>query len=225
LPASAALFIGRRLGELFYVFDVRHRAIAYVNLKTAFGDKFSPCALSKITKDFYRAYGQNILEIFLIPKVDKKYIKRYVNIEGFDNIVEAFKKGKGVILLGVHAGSWELSNIICANLGFPFSLFVRAQKFPRLNALLNLYRAQKGCKLIQRQNETRQLIQELKANSSMGMTVDQGGRNGMLVKFFGRTASMSTGAVRLGLKYEALSIHHTPRGGPKYGFQNCRCPS
>jgi mitochondrial fission protein ELM1 len=38
------------------------------------------------------------------------------------------------------------------------------------------------------------------------MTADQGGRSGVMVKFFGREASMSSGAVRLALKYGAALI-------------------
>ena len=38
------------------------------------------------------------------------------------------------------------------------------------------------------------------------MTVDQGGKSGVLVKFFGKYASMPSGAVRLALKYNATVL-------------------
>jgi KDO2-lipid IV(A) lauroyltransferase len=165
-----------------------------------------PSEISKITKAFYRAFGQNFMEIFFIPLINKEYIKKYISIEGLEYIHQSFKRGKGVILLGMHEGSWELSNIICANLGFPFSLFIREQRHPRLNRLLNLYRSQKGCKLIQRQNQLRQLIQLLKNNEAIGMTADQGGRSGLGVKFLGKEASMPQGAIKLALKYGVALI-------------------
>lgn len=80
-------------------------------------------------------------------------------------------------------------------------MFVNDQKLPRLNRLLNIYRSQKGCSILQRKNEIRQLIEILKSNQAIGMTLDQGGRNGINVSFLGKNASMSTGAVRLALKY------------------------
>jgi mitochondrial fission protein ELM1 len=48
------------------------------------------------------------------------------------------------------------------------------------------------------------------------MTVDQGGKTGTLVNFFGRSASMATGAVRIALKYGTtiLPIFFTRLGGP-----------
>ena len=35
LPLNVSLFLGRRLGDLIYFFDARHRAIAYANIKKA----------------------------------------------------------------------------------------------------------------------------------------------------------------------------------------------
>jgi KDO2-lipid IV(A) lauroyltransferase len=216
LPLNVSLFLGARLGELFYYFDFKHKAISYANIKTAFGAKLSPQELSNLVKEFYRSFGQNIIEILFIPLVDKAYINKYIILESQENIFEGFKKGKGVILLAVHAGSWEFSNAICTNLGFAFNLFIRDQRYPRLSELLNAYRSRKGCKLIQRQNQTRELIRALKSNQAIGMTADQGGKTGTSVKFFGKYASMPSGAIRLALKYDAAIIpaFYTRVNGP-----------
>ncbi len=208
LPLRLSMSLGRFVGGLIYCLDYKHRSLAYSNIKRALGDKFSPCELKKITKKFYLSFGQNIIDIFLIPVIGKEHMNKYLEIEGRENIAEAFKKGKGVIFLAVHAGSWELSNVICANLGFTFRVFVRGQNFPRLNKLLNAYRRQKGCRIFERedQNQLRQLIAALKANEAIGMTADQGGKNGMLIDFFGKNASMPSGAVKLALKYDAAIL-------------------
>ncbi|MDD5432868.1 MAG: ELM1/GtrOC1 family putative glycosyltransferase [Candidatus Omnitrophica bacterium] len=202
LPLSWSLSLGKALGELLYIFDGKHRAKVYTNVKTAFGEKLSPKEIKAITRRFYFSFGQNIIELFLLPSIDKNYINKYVGMEGRDNITKAFSRGKGVIFVAMHAGSWELSNIVCANLGFPLNILVREQRFPRLDRLLNSYRLRNGCKLIQTQNQTRQLIEVLKNNEGVGMTCDQGGKTGELTEFFGKPASMSTGALRLALKYD-----------------------
>ncbi|MDD4954331.1 MAG: hypothetical protein PHG40_05455, partial [Candidatus Omnitrophica bacterium] len=160
---TAVLFLGRRFGDFFYYFDYKHKTLAYSNIKKALGDTLTPPQLNRLTREFYQTLGQNLVEIFFIPLVNKEYMRKYVRVEGQENIWSAFKKGKGVIFLAVHEGSWELSNIISANLGFPFSMLVRDQgKYPRVQELLNSYRSQQGCKLIHRQDQTRQLIEVLK---------------------------------------------------------------
>lgn len=209
LPLGFIPFLGRTLGELMYYFDLKHKAIAYSNIKRALGGigrKSLRGQLNALTKESFRVFGQNIIDILLIPLINRQYMDKYISIEGKQNIDEAFKRGKGIIFLSVHAGSWELSNVICANLGFPFRLFIRNQNLPRLNNLLNSYRRQKGCKIIERENEIRQLIEALKNNEAIGMTLDQGGRSGTLVKFFGKYASFATGAVKLALKYDATIL-------------------
>lgn len=206
LPAEASLALGRLLGDIVYALDVKHRSIAYTNIREAFCREKTPAELSSITRGFFRHFGQNLIEIFFIPRVDQSYISRYIEIENLHYIQEAFSKGRGLILLGVHEGSWELTNVICATLGFPFSLFVREQSMPRLNRLLNVYRLRKGCRIIRKKNQLRALIEELLANGSVGMTLDQGGRHGEMVSFFGRNASMATGAVKVALKYGAAVV-------------------
>jgi mitochondrial fission protein ELM1 len=93
---------------------------------------------------------------------------------------------------------------------------VRDQGFPRLNALLNYYRLKQGAKIIHKNTGIRQLIEVLKSNQSIGMTVDQGGRKGELVNFFGKEASMSTGAIKLALKYDCtiIPVFYTRIKGP-----------
>ncbi len=201
LSPALSLALGRAIGELAYAFDARHRAVAFANVKTAFGAERSPCALKRIVRESYRAFGQNLIEVFFIPAIDRDYIRKYISVEGLAHVEEAFRRGKGVIFAGIHEGSWELSNIISANLGFPVNLLIQNQEYPRLNGLLNSYRSLKGCRIIQRQDQTKRLIEVLKANEAVGMTMDQGGKSGVPVKFFGKEASMSTGAVRLALKY------------------------
>jgi len=216
LPKRASFALGRLLGSCVFYGDAKHRQRVYANLKTAFGGTHSPGELFRLAHDFYRSFGQNFIELFFIPQVDKKYIDTNIRFEGLEHIQEGLQKGKGVILLAIHEGSWELSNILSANLGVPFHLFVNDQKFPRLNRLLNSYRIQKGCSILQRKNGARQVIEILKSNQAIGMTLDQGGRVGVGVSFFGKSASMSTGAVRLALKYgvSIIPVFFTRISGP-----------
>ncbi|MDD5107943.1 MAG: ELM1/GtrOC1 family putative glycosyltransferase [Candidatus Omnitrophica bacterium] len=216
IPLDFSLFLGRRLGDLIYLFDRRHRVIAYANIRKTVADKLDCASSARITRRAYQAFGQNLIEISFIPRINKRYLKKYIQIENEDCIQKAFNRGKGVIFLIVHEGNWELSNIICANLGFPFLLFVRDQGFPKLNALLNSYRLKQGAMIIHKEGGLRQLVEALKSNQAIGMTVDQGGKSGEIVKFFGKEASMSVGAVKLAIKFDCsiIPVFYTRIKGP-----------
>jgi KDO2-lipid IV(A) lauroyltransferase len=190
--------------------------VARANIKKTVSDDLDYASSSRIARKSYQAFAQNLVEISFIPRVNKQYLQKYIHIENKDYAQEAFNRGKGVIFLIVHEGNWELSNIICANLGIPFVLFVRDQGFTRLNALLNAYRLKQGAKIIHKNAGVRQLIEVLKSNQSIGMTTDQGGKKGQLVNFFGKEASMATGAIKLALKYDCaiIPIFYTRVKGP-----------
>ena len=112
LPLNFSLFLGRRLGDLIYLFDRKHRAVAYANIKKTVADKSDCSSSARITRKSYQAFGQNLVEISIIPRINKQYLEKYINIENKDYGYQAFNRGKGVIFLIVHEGDWELSNII-----------------------------------------------------------------------------------------------------------------
>ncbi len=216
LPLAFAFYLGRRAGDLLYCLDFKHRSIVYSNLKVAFGNTEGPFDLKSVARKFYRSFGENLIEIFLLPRIDEKYFDKYVTIVGKEYIAEGFKKGKGVIFAVVHEGSWELSNAIGLYLGINFSFFFRQQRFPRLDKLLNSYRMKKGGRIIQRQSQLRQIMEVTRSNQSIGMTVDQGGKNGIQVCFFGKSCSMPSGAIRLALKHgvSVLPVFFARISGP-----------
>jgi len=202
LPLSVALWIGKAIGVLFYYFDTKHRAQAYANLKMAFTQTKSPDDMKNITKQLFMNYGQNFIDLFRMPLMNPEKFNQFVNIEGKEHVHEALKKGKGVIILAMHFGSWEMASLSCAMLGYPYKMMVKTQaKYSRLDELLNSYRKIGGYEVLTRGMGTRDFIKSLKNNEVIGMVVDQGGRDGVLVPFFKRDASMSVGAIRMGLKW------------------------
>jgi len=204
LPINIALTIGKFIGVVAYYFDTKHRSQVYANLKMAFSAKKSPDEIKDITKSLFKNYGQNIIELLRLPLLNSSNFEETTSIEGKEHVDEAIKAGKGVILLAMHFGSWEIASLSAAMLGHPYKYFVKAQeKYSKLNELLNKYRSCGGTIVLSRGMGTREFVKSLKNNEVIGMVVDQGGRDGVLVPFFNREASMSVGAIRMGLKMGA----------------------
>lgn len=202
LPTGAALWLGRFMGIIVYYFNRKQRVQAYANLRFTFCLSRSPCQIKRITKGLFKNYGQNFIELFRLPLMNSAdKFRRLVEVEGEENIAESLKKGKGVILLAMHFGSWEVASLSTAKLGYPYKIFVRQQaKYSKLDSLLNRYRSCGGSVVLSRGAGTRNFVKSLKNNEVVGMVVDQGGKDGVLVPFFSRQASMSAGAIRMGLK-------------------------
>ncbi len=203
LPVRAALAVGRTIGAIGYYLDTKHKAIAYSNLKNAFARKKKPSEIKQIVKEQFKNYGQNLIELLRLPFLGRVNLEEFVKVEGKEHVYEALKQKKGVILIAMHFGSWEVAGLIGKILNLPYNVLAKPQdKFSRLDGLLNSYRESTGSSVILRGRGTREVIESLRRNEIVGMVVDQGGKDGVLVKFFGRLASMSVGALRLALKFE-----------------------
>ncbi len=205
LPAGVALRFGKLIGWLGYSLSTsKRKRIAYNNLRIAFCETKSDREIRGILRQSYEHYGQNVVELLRLPLLSKTGYEKAVSLEGKEHIHEAISRGRGVIFLAIHSGSWELSSLVGSMVGYPYNLIANPQKrASRLDDLLNSYRASAGCNIIFPGNGTREMIRRLKANEIVTLVADQGGADGELTEFFGRQASMSTGAIRLALKYGA----------------------
>ncbi len=166
-----------------------------------FAQTKSPYELKRITKDVFKNYGQNFVEILRMSKQDKETLKTLIRFEGEEHLRNSIANGRGTILLAMHFGNWEMANISASLLNHPYKVMVKAQeKYSFLQKLLNSYRSFGGLGVLSRGMGTRDLIKALRNNEMVGIVVDQGGKDGINIPFLGRNASFADGAVRLSLK-------------------------
>ena len=204
LPIGIALSLGRLIGRLGYYFNSKRKRIAYQNLRIAFCAVKSDKEIRAILKKCYVYFGQNVIELLRFPVSIKEGIRKKVRLVGEEHIAQAIDRKKGVIFLSIHSGNWELSSLVGSSVGYPYNLIANPQKRNSLlDELLTSYRKAAGCKIINPGDGTREIIRRLKANEIVTLVADQGGQDGQSVDFLGRQASMSTGAIRLALKYGA----------------------
>ncbi|QAT16403.1 lipid A biosynthesis lauroyl acyltransferase [Candidatus Velamenicoccus archaeovorus] len=229
LPLEAWLAAARLAADIYRVLDGRRRRRAAIHIKMAFPDK-TFLERKRILVAMYRNFAQNIVETLYLPYMDAAFMRRHVAISGWGIFQEAEAKGKGVVFLGCHAGSWELSNIACAFLigSGRYAMLARPQgKTKKIDAFLNDLRTSKGCGVI-RVNELKKMVEHLSQNKVLGSVADHGGREGVLVPFFGKTAKTPTGTVKLAKKLGApviLAFMHRRRGAEHEMFLEAFHPS
>ena len=169
-----ALFIGRRLGEISYFLIAKNRRKVYANLKIAFGKTKTPSEIRMIVRDFYYAFGQNIVELSRLPLIAKEGYQKYVDIEGREHVDAAMKGGKGVIFLSVHSGNWELSNLVGSMIGYPYNMV--ANYLAHVNKVadyLDSIRQCAGCKIINPGLGGREIIRRLKEQGYQFVTIPE----------------------------------------------------
>lgn len=206
LPLRFGLFIGGKIGGLGYYLAGRKRnVLAYENIKAALGDKLTPQQMKRILKNLYRNLGEGFVELLWMPKMDKKYLDKNIEVVGKEHLIQARQKNCGLVFLTAHFGHWEMLNLAAAVGGYPIKAIARQQKMRRLFNLLNSYREMKGCKVIFKDDAKKEILRALKNKEIVGILGDQsGGNRGIFIDFFGRAASTPAGAVAFGIRTNSL---------------------
>jgi mitochondrial fission protein ELM1 len=139
-----------------------------------------------------------------LPRIKRLGYDRFVELQDKENIDQALARGRGVIFLAIHSGSWELASVVGGVTKCAYHVVANDQpKMPQLDKMLNEYRTSAGAHVILAGQATKEIITALNKNEIVSLVVDQGGKDGVVVPFLGKTASLSNGAIRLALKYGA----------------------
>jgi len=207
MPVGAALALGRAFGRFAYFANFKRSRVAYSNMRAAFSKEKEPSVIRRDTIRLYQNFGETLVEILRIPRVNRTYVDKYVLIENRHNFDKALEKGRGIIFLTGHFGNWELLSIASALKEFPLMVLAREQKMKRLNDALNGIRESRGCKVIKKGMATREIYEHLGKNGVVGILSDQdAGKKGVFVDFFGRPTSSHRGAFVLAKKTGALIV-------------------
>lgn len=204
IPISWVLWLGRFFGVVAYHASGR-RGTAYVNLKAAFGNRFTARERNKIVLRSFSYFGQNMAEFLRCRKVNADYVKRYVPFIHEDRYFESFEGKHGAIFLTAHLGNWELLQIVSGARNHPLHVLAKEQRHGRLNEYLNKVRNVNGAMMIQTGENVRDLIQALRGNQVVGVLGDlSGGRDGRIIRFFGRKTTAPDGIFKIARKEKSI---------------------
>lgn len=169
LPLTVLQKVGYCAGWLLWILPGKYKQRAWVNMRRAFPDA---------TPDMLRASLINVGQLFLeMPywhtRHDNQELAGQVQFDDWDKIEQALNKGKGLILLGPHAGSFESLGAIHTSRFLATVLF----RPPRIAWLQEwIIKTRSRARLtMEPANHTgvRSLVKALKRGQSIGILPDQ----------------------------------------------------
>jgi Kdo2-lipid IVA lauroyltransferase/acyltransferase len=189
MPRKVELRIGDLIGFILRKIIRLRINIVRDNYKAAFPDASNEF-FKKLEKDNYRHYGRLCMELMHLPFDAARFGMENVEVHGFDNFLEAIKKGKGVFILTSHVGYWEIMSVVAMLYKVPLNVIT---KYLRIKFLDNLWvksRLKYGIKLIDENLTARLVIKAIKRGEAVGFVLDQfmGPPVGIKVNFFNRPA-------------------------------------
>ena len=205
LPSSMAYSIGEGLGAVLYRVDRKHRLIAQENLRMAFHGELSSLEIAELARSTFVNLGRTVVETCRILKIDRENFRQFIRIEGYEHFQEAKRRGKGIIYITAHLGSWELLPLASALMGEPLSIVTRPLDNPYLDRAITRLRTAWGTKVLPKKPVMPALMQALARRESIGILMDQNitWKEGVFVDFFGRPACTALAPALLALRTDA----------------------
>ena len=226
IPRRAASWLGRRLGDLFHLVDRRHRKEVLQNLDLAFGNEKSKREKIRIARGAYRHFGQVFFDFLRYPNLSLEKLEKIIEIEGWENLEEAYSRGKGVLILTAHYGFWELMGVAQGFRGRPLFVIARKLDNPFLEKQLHHYRTRSGNVVIYKQNAVKEILRALRENKAAAVLIDQNisPRQGVFVDFFGMPASttpiLSSIALKTGAPIVPAFSEPLPKGRWRFIYES-----
>lgn len=207
-PLPVGVFFGKALGLLAYFLLSGRRKLTIENIKHAKKNGFLSqfTNVNQLARNTWKHLGMVGGEFLYYYSRDLNKVLKKITIEGEENLKKALSKQKGVIFASGHIGNWELFGIYLVLKGYILNPIVKTQENPVFDVVIEAKRRSIGMKTILKNSFLRPILQALHRNELVSFLSDQAKKNGIPIKFFGRTACFPQGAAQFALKTGAPVI-------------------
>lgn len=195
LPYRLQLLLGSLLGELFYWLVPSRRRIAEINLHLCFPE-LSATERSRLARRSFHAVATSLFEAGLSWWASERRMARLHQIVGLEHLEEAQRQGKGVILLGGHYTTLEISGRFLAQHNPDIQPIYKPARNALFNAVMVSGRTRHLDDLLLN-SDMRTILRALKGGKVVWYAPDQdfGPERSVFAPFFGvPTATLTTTA-------------------------------
>jgi len=187
LPRRVLVFVGRRLGYLYYLFDRRVRRAGRENLA-----RFLPEAdAAFVLREGARLQAVALMDALWAPRLTPKRARRYLEISAEDEAELKLRRdeGGGIVLATAHYGSWEMLNVAAGAMGLPRATVVaREIRNPHVDRHYRKQRESTGNIIAYRDKAVMACLTALKKGEVVCSVLDMSvlpAEGGLFVDFFG----------------------------------------
>lgn len=216
LPIEVAWLMGRAVGRLAYLLDLRHRRVGARNLRRVYPE-LTPRQVRARLRRVYDHLGKVMVEMVRVPRMLTKAgnprqarnggmrVNRLLTLHNFEKVQQACRSGKGVIFVTAHLGNWEITGAAMAIMGLPMYCVARTMDNPLLDRYIMRLREVRGQKILKKHGSIREALSLLKSGERLGIIVDQNAPvDNVFVEFLGEKAAVTRGVASLALKTDCV---------------------
>lgn len=204
----------RAAAHLFSIFFIminmtNFRAVMF-NMSTIFPGK-SRLTIMLLAYGMFVKYAYYLIDLFYISHGRERIRKFHINYIGEEILYSVLNRNKGVILLTLHMGNWEMGGIALTEKGIPpptIAYFPDSQDI--LESQRNRLRSLSSVQHVELEEGGFSAIKLLRILQEGGIIAIQGDRlqydSGVEVEFFGHKALFPKGAIMLASAADAVIL-------------------
>lgn len=207
LPFAMVGKVGAAMGAAVFLLTPIRKRITLDNLRHAFPEKTEQQHRT-IALGAFRNYGRAILDMFWAGGAKREEILRVVRVVNPEIAQSALNRGKGLIFLSAHFGSWEfLLSAVPLSIGLPLLAIVQQQRNKRIDRVIDEQRRRFDVTTVVMSRSVREAIKVLRQGKVLLLLGDQSGsKEAIYVPFFGRSAATHRGPAVFALKTGAALV-------------------
>ena len=188
----------------------KYRSRMEENLARALGETIkNPAERKALIWRAWRNFAQGVLETIAVMHFSREKTISTVALEGEEYLKRGLAKGKGVLALSAHLGSFTMIGARLAAAGYPFSVVVKQPGDKRFARLIDDYRAQLGIHTISakpRREAVRGILKALRENRIVLVIADEFKSGGVTVNFMGQNSPAPRGPATLAVRTGAVTL-------------------
>lgn len=206
LPLPWVSVIAKSSGDLAYFAMKGRRRTALENLNRAFGNSMSKADQERMARSSFRHTALALIELLLVQRTAREPLKHF-SIRGQEHLHAARRRGRGILFIISHIGSWEYLAFLYALTEIRCFVVVKDIRNPWVDRLINDCRRRASLTPIPKKNSARKILAVLKENDLAAILMDQwAGPEGLWIPFFGHETSTTSIAVRIAKKTGAAMV-------------------
>ena len=188
LPRRGCVWLANQLGNLFYRFDRRSRAVALDNLRLTLSATHAPTAREQIARASFRNFARAMLDLFWARNLSYENYSRYLRVEGAQETRAVHARHGGVVFLALHAGSHEWVALSPGFVGVPSTMVALPFKNEALDAVFHRAREHSGNTILGQKQSMLRMMRAVRRGgvgllADLALRLDQPGE---VIEAFGR---------------------------------------
>jgi lauroyl/myristoyl acyltransferase len=208
LPFSFGYFLADCSGDLYFFLSSRRRKNVTGNLKQVLGVNEDNRILKEKTREVFRNAARNYFDLTRVSTMRKDSLDKKTTIYGWQHLVQARSRGKGVILATAHLGNFELGAQAVVNRGIEMTILVEEFSANPILEIIAKLRQRKGVRILPiTMRGMKDVYYDLIHGGTVTIVCDRDIlHNGINLKFLGEDTTLPYGAVSLAQRTGAALI-------------------